>query len=109
MKAARYIVVLITAPLGPKGRALARFLVKGKLAACVNVVPRVESVYRWKGKIENAEESLLVAKTERRRLPALIRGVRRIHPYTTPEIIALPLSVGDGDYLRWVSESVGGA
>jgi periplasmic divalent cation tolerance protein len=99
-----YIVVLMTAPPGRTARRLARILVEKRLAACVNIVPKVDSIYRWKGKIERAGESLLVVKTEGRRLPRLILEVRRIHPYTLPEIIALPLSGGHADYLRWVTD-----
>jgi periplasmic divalent cation tolerance protein len=101
-----YIVVLITAPSGRPARRVARFLVEKKLAACVNIVPRVESIYRWKRKIERSAESLLVAKTESRLLVRLVQEVRRVHPYTVPEIIALPLSGGHADYLRWITESL---
>ena len=108
MKNPRYIVVLITTPSGHPARRVARILVEKKLAACVNVVPRVESIYRWKGKIERSDESLLMIKTESRCLARLIREVRWVHPSTVPEIIALPLSGGHADYLRWITESVAG-
>lgn len=81
-----------------------------RLAACVNVVQTpVESIYRWKGKVERAKETLLVIKSSRRRFPALQAEVKRLHAYDVPEIIALPIAVGSRDYLGWISESLGPA
>lgn len=105
MTAPRYVVVLITTPAGRAGQFLAQFLIKKRLAACVNIVPRVSSVYRWKGKVEKAFESLLVIKTEERLVKRLIGEVRTVHPYTVPEIISLPIRAGHADYLRWVSDN----
>ena len=97
-----YCVVYVTAPTGAKAKSIARVLVRDRLAACVNIVPSVNSVYRWKGKIESAREALLVVKTRRSLLPRLAKRVRAVHPYAVPEIVALPLMFGEKSYLRWL-------
>ena len=75
--------------------------------ACVNLIPKIESHYWWKGNLETAREVLLLFKTTTKALPDLERHVIEHHPYETPEFIALPLSAGNRGYLRWLSESVG--
>jgi periplasmic divalent cation tolerance protein len=101
------IVVLVTCGSAKEARKIARALVEGKLAACVSMVPSaVESIYRWKGKVESAKEFLLVIKTSRRRFTTLQAEVRRLHSYEVPEIIALPIVDGSRDYLSWIAESV---
>jgi periplasmic divalent cation tolerance protein len=94
-------VVLVTAP-PRRARALARSLVAYRLAACVNLVPGVRSVYRWKGRVEEAGETLLVAKTSAARLPDLLAAVEALHPYEVPEGIALRVDAGLAPYLAWV-------
>ena len=101
--AARFFVVLITAPRGRKAEALARALVSARLAACVNAVPGVVSHYRWKGKSVRDAETLLIVKTSRAKLPALTRFVEKNHPYTTPEVLALDASGGSKGYLAWLA------
>ncbi|HTB21344.1 MAG TPA: divalent-cation tolerance protein CutA [bacterium] len=102
-----FCVVLITAPAGEKAAALARLLVEQKLAACVNRVPGVESVYWWKGKVESGAEELLIAKTDKLKVKALVKAVKAAHPYETPEVIALRIKEGNRDYLRWIADSLG--
>jgi periplasmic divalent cation tolerance protein len=100
-------VVLVTCASPAEARRIARRLVDARLAACVNVLATaVQSVYRWKGKVESAREHLLVIKTSRRRLPALQRAVMKLHSYDVPEIIALPIAAGSPAYLRWLAECV---
>lgn len=96
-------VVLVNAP-PEKAEEIARAVVERRLAACVNVVPRVRSIYRWEGKIEEADESTLVMKTRRSLVPELTAAVKSLHPYDVPEIIALPVASdrGNAEYLRWV-------
>ncbi len=101
-----YVVVLITVPV-EKGQELADFIVENKLGACVNVVPEVSSVYWWKGKVEKDKEALLVVKTLASKFGQLVEKVKEVHPYTVPEIIALPIVAGNEDYLRWIEESIG--
>lgn len=102
----KYCIVLITASNTKEAEKISKTLVGEKLAACVNVVPKIRSRYRWKGKIETASESLLIVKTKKILVPKLIRKVKEIHSYTVPEIIALPIVQGNPDYLRWIGESV---
>jgi periplasmic divalent cation tolerance protein len=100
-------VVLVTCGTLPEARRIARAAVEAKLAACVNVMPNaVESIYRWKGKVEVSREYLLVIKTTARRLPELERMVRGMHSYDVPEFLVLPVVSGSSDYLRWLVESV---
>jgi periplasmic divalent cation tolerance protein len=95
-------VTLVTAPDPEVGARIARALVEERLAACVNVVPGVRSVYRWGGAVQEDEEVLLVAKTRRDRAVALAERVRALHPYELPEVLALPACAGSEPYLDWV-------
>ncbi len=99
-------VVFITASGIREAKAISRALVKEHLAACVNAVKGVDSVFVWSNKVDRAREVLLIAKTSRRRLPQLIKRVRSLHSYDCPEIIALPVVAGDQRYLEWLNESV---
>ncbi|MBI4342306.1 MAG: divalent-cation tolerance protein CutA [Candidatus Omnitrophica bacterium] len=99
------VVVLVTCPNAAAGRRLGRELVRKRLAACVNLIPRIESCYRWQGKVERSPETLLIIKTASRRFAALQRAIRALHPYECPEIVALPVSAGHPPYLRWILES----
>jgi periplasmic divalent cation tolerance protein len=96
------IVVLITCPDAPTAETIARALVEEGLAACVNLIPGVTSIYRWEGKLCRESEILLAVKTRRRKLAALERRVRALHPYTVPEIVALPIVAGSPAYLEWI-------
>ena len=101
------IVVLVTCSSLKEGRRIARALVEARLAACVNVLQsRVESIYRWKGRVDTAKEFLLIVKTSRARFAALETTVKRLHSYDVPEIIALPIEKVSRDYLAWLAESV---
>lgn len=102
--AAPVLVVLVTCPLR-KAAALAAGLVEDRVAACVNIVPRVRSVYRWQGKVRHDDEALLVIKTTRARFARLERAVLARHPYELPEIIALPVDRGHASYLDWVADA----
>jgi periplasmic divalent cation tolerance protein len=98
------IVVLITAQNREEAIRLADMLVGAHLAACVQILPEMESVYRWQGAIERQTEILLLAKTTKRRFTDLEREVRALHSYDVPEIVALPIVAGSAPYLRWLSE-----
>jgi periplasmic divalent cation tolerance protein len=99
-------VVLVTAPSPEVATALGRALVDERLAACVNVVPGLTSIYRWQGQREEASECLLVIKTDAARYAALERRVLELHPYSVPEILALPVDAGAPAYVEWLRESV---
>ncbi|MHC4605772.1 MAG: divalent-cation tolerance protein CutA [Planctomycetota bacterium] len=89
-----------------EGEKIARALVEEKLAACVNIVPGVTSVYFWEGKLNVDPEHLLVVKSTRAKCGDLVRRVRELHSYDVPEVITMPVSAGSPDYLKWVENSV---
>lgn len=98
------VVVLLTAQNREEAIRLADMMVGAHLAACVQILPEMESVYHWQGAIERQTEVLLLAKTTKRRFPELEREVRALHSYDVPEIIALPIIAGSAPYLKWLSE-----
>jgi periplasmic divalent cation tolerance protein len=97
-------VALSTAPDAETGARIARALVEERLAACVNLVPGVRSIYRWEGQVQDAGEVLLVIKTCAERVAALGVRLRALHPYALPELVALPAVGGLEGYLAWVAE-----
>ncbi len=97
-------VVFITAPRGKVALTLARKIVSQRLAACVNIASAVQSLYWWEGKIQNDREALLVAKTRKPLVKKLISFVRKNHPYTVPEVIALDIKAGSAPYLQWLAK-----
>jgi periplasmic divalent cation tolerance protein len=103
-----YLVVFVTTSGYEEARKIADALVSQRKAACVNIIPRVNSLFRWKGKIEEAEESLLVIKTRAKLFPGVLSTVKSIHSYEVPEIIALPIIEGNPDYLQWINEETEG-
>lgn len=103
------ILVLSTAPDADVAARLARGLVDGKLAACVNVIGGLRSFYRWEGEVHDDAEVQLLIKSRQHRFDALEAWLREHHPYDIPEIIALPIGGGSKDYLAWLEEQTGGA
>ena len=99
-----YIVVFVTAGSMEEGRTIARTLVEEGLAACVNIIDGVRSIYRWKGEICDDEEVFLVIKSRRALFGRLEKRVRELHSYEVPEVIAIPLSAGAEAYLSWMDE-----
>src|ERR1044072_4309326 len=99
------IVVFMTAANGEEATRLAEMLVGAHLAACVQMLPEIESVYRWQGKIERSSEVVFLAKTTRERFDDLEREVRALHSYDTPEIVAVPIVLGSAPYLEWLSKA----
>ena len=102
MKKTDRIIVLITAGSEEEAHRIAESLVKEKKAACVNIVPGVDSLFRWEGKLDSARESLLLVKTKASLFPEIVEMVKRMHSYEVPEIIALPIIGGSEDYLEWL-------
>ncbi|HLM24619.1 MAG TPA: divalent-cation tolerance protein CutA [Pyrinomonadaceae bacterium] len=96
------IIVFMTAANGEEATRLADMLVGAHLAACVQILPEMESVYRWQGKVERQAEVLLLAKTTRGKFDELEREVRALHSYDTPEIVAVPIVTGSAPYLEWL-------
>ena len=97
-------VVFVTVSSEEEGMKIARSLVARKLAACVNIVPGVRSVYRWKGEVKDDKELLLVVKTREGHLAHVVQAVKELHSYTVPETIALPILGGSEAYLGWLRE-----
>ena len=103
--AARFALVLVTAPDLKTARRLAKAALAARLIACANLIPKIESHYRWRGKLESSAEVLLVLKTTRARLAKLERLILAEHPYATPEFVALKLDQGSERYLDWLQAS----
>lgn len=107
MRATKARVVLVTCGKSTEAWEIAQKVVQRKLAACVNMFPEpIQSVYRWKGKVKNASEYLLVMKTTEERLKELQEEVLGLHSYETPEFLVLPVEAGSAGYLEWISTSV---
>ena len=100
------VLVLTTAGSEQEARKIANELVERKLAACVNIVPRIQSVYRWEGKVESAEEFLLIIKTAKTRTEDVKVAIRELHSYDLPECIVISIESGSEKYLKWMEESV---
>ncbi|MGC9942875.1 MAG: divalent-cation tolerance protein CutA [Verrucomicrobiota bacterium] len=103
--AAGFAIVLVTAPDLKTARRLAKTALQARLAACANLVPKIESHYWWQGKIESASEILLVLKTRKARLAELERLILEQHPYDTPEFLVVPLKAGNQSFLSWLAEN----
>jgi periplasmic divalent cation tolerance protein len=103
--AAKFSLVLVTAPDLKTARALAQAALSARLTACANLVPKIESHYWWQGKIESGTEVLLVMKTQKSKLAALEKLILARHPYDTPEFLVLPVNAGNRKYLDWLTAS----
>lgn len=100
------LLILATAGSDPEAKQIATTLVERRLAACVNIVPRVASVYRWRGKVEAAEEFLLIIKTVKARQEQVQSALRELHSYELPECVAIAVEGGSAEYLEWITDSV---
>ncbi|GBD94664.1 divalent-cation tolerance protein CutA [bacterium BMS3Abin05] len=98
------LIVYVTVPSKKDGERIAHRLVETHLAACVNIIPHVESIYRWKGRIQMEGEFLLIIKTVRSQLNDLIKKIEKLHSYEVPEIVALPIVGGSARYLNWLDD-----
>jgi periplasmic divalent cation tolerance protein len=98
------VVILVTAGNKKEAEKIASGLIKERLAACVNIIEGVHSLFRWQGRVDSAKEALLVIKTRKSLMPKLIKKVKALHSYEVPEIIALPIICGDKKYLNWLNE-----
>lgn len=103
-----YIVIFITAKDKEEARLIAAKLVEQKLAACVNIIEGIESVFWWEGKVDQAQEALLILKSKKSLFKEILKTVKKMHSYKVPEVIALPIVQGSQDYLQWINQSVSG-
>ena len=99
------LVVYITAPDEDEAAKIARALVEGKLAACVNIIGDVRSIYSWQGEVEDEKEVLMIVKTRSELFAALQARVKELHSYIVPEIIAMPIVDGSEEYVKWLNEA----
>ncbi len=106
MEESANVVIFITTGTGGEAHKIAEMLLTQRKAACVNIVPRVNSLFWWQGKLDSAQESLLIVKTKASLLNEIVTSVREIHSYEIPEIIALPIVGGNQNYLEWISKEV---
>ena len=98
--------VYVTTRDRAEARAIGRALVEARLAACVNIIEGMESIYRWQGAVEEARETILIAKTSERNVAALIEAVKAAHSYDVPCVVTLPILEGNPPYLQWLTENV---
>lgn len=97
------IIIFITTPSKEEGEKIGSHLVENRLAACANIIPSMTSIFSWEGKVCREQESLVIVKTKRNLFDKLSEEVKKRHPYTVPEIIALPLVAGSPEYLKWIA------
>ena len=102
-----HLVIFITASHKDEAQKIAQALIAKRLAACVNIVEHVASVFWWEGKVDNATEALLVVKSKKEKFNRIVKLVKSLHSYVVPEIIALPIVAGEKNYLKWLDESIG--
>ena len=100
------LLVLTTAGSEAEAKKIAEMLVERRLAACVNIIPRIHSVYRWQGKVEHGDEVLLLVKTVQRKEGQVRAAIQELHSYEMPECISIPIEGGSAEYLQWIAESI---
>jgi periplasmic divalent cation tolerance protein len=106
MKETGKVVIFVTTSSEKEARKVAELLLGQRKAACINIVPRIDSSFWWQGKLDSAQESLLIIKTRASLLPEIIEMVKSVHSYEVPEIIALPIIGGSEDYLKWIDDEI---
>ncbi|MBI2252509.1 MAG: divalent-cation tolerance protein CutA [Armatimonadetes bacterium] len=99
-----YIIILVTASKEEEAKKIAAALLKVKLAACINLLNHVRSIYWWKNKIETSKEVLMIIKAEKTKFKSIMKKIKENHSYSVPEIISLPIVQGNKEYLKWISK-----
>lgn len=107
MKEFAPVVILITASIDEEAEKIANKLLTQRKAACVNIIPKVQSLFWWKGELDSADEAVLIVKSKASLVDEIVSLVREFHSYEVPEVIALPLIGGNPDYLNWMSDELG--
>lgn len=103
-----YIVIYCTVPNRKEGKEIARVLVEGELAACVNIIDKMESIFSWNGELNEEKEALLIIKTRKDLFTKINHTIQRLHSYNVPEVIAIPIIEADETYLKWISHETRG-
>ena len=106
MKESGEIVIFVTASAEEEAHRIAELLLNQRKAACINIMPKVDSLFWWQGKLDSARESLLIIKTRASLLPEIVDLVKSVHSYEVPEIIAMPIIGGNEEYLKWIDNEV---
>ena len=106
MKDTGKVVIFVTTGSEEEARRVAEHLIGRRRAACINIVPRTDSLFWWQGKLDSAQESILIIKTKASLLPEITELVKEVHSYEVPEVIALPIIDGSKDYLKWIDDEV---
>lgn len=102
----KIIIIFVTVPDQKEGRRISKEILTSRLAACVNIIPGIQSMYQWKGKIVQEKEAMLVLKTTRSRYRKLEQKIKQLHSYEVPEVIAIPIIYGSPQYIEWVAKEV---
>ena len=102
----KHIVIFVTCASKKEAKKIAKNLLNTKLIACANIIEDVKSLFWWKGKVDKATESLIIIKTVRKNFNRIENWIKELHSYEVPEIIALPITAGESNYLKWISESL---
>ncbi|SPP65036.1 divalent-cation tolerance protein CutA [Nitrospira lenta] len=102
----KIIIIFVTVHDQKEGRRISKEILTSRLAACVNIIPGIQSMYQWKGKIVQEKEAMLVLKTTRSRYRKLEQKIKQLHSYEVPEVIAIPLICGSPQYIEWVAKEV---
>lgn len=106
MQESQFILILSTAGTADEAGKIAEKLVQDRLVACVNILPGIQSIYRWKDEVQKEQEVLMIMKTTQQRFDEVQRAIRSMHSYEVPEIISFPLEHGSHDYLKWIENTV---
>ncbi|MFA6130228.1 MAG: divalent-cation tolerance protein CutA [Candidatus Omnitrophota bacterium] len=101
-----HTIIFVTASNKKEAQKISMGLIEQKLAACVNIIDKIDSLFFWEGKVQKAKESLLIIKSKKEKIPKIIKLVKVLHSYKVPEIIALPVIAGDKSYLRWIDAAL---
>jgi len=104
MEELKHIVILVTCKNNSEAERISEHLIQEHLAACTNIIPKIQSVFHWQGAIEHEEEALMIIKSQRQHLNRIAENIKHEHSYDTPEIIALPIIGGSDEYLSWIVE-----
>lgn len=99
-----FVIIYVTTKTRNEAIKISNILVKEKLVACANIIPRIESIYLWKNKIERHNESVIILKTKKNLVKQIIKRIKEIHSYTVPCIITIPITYGDKDFLEWIDK-----